>query len=67
MTTVFEATEVEIKEFATFSCSPIQALICAFEQGRGNNNTWTYKQESEYPIIKHRNRTGILGRFMVKI
>ena len=67
MTTVYEATDVEIKQFAVYSCSPIEALISAYESSRGNNNTWTYKQEKDYPIIKHMGRTGILGRFMVAI
>lgn len=34
----------------SFSLSPMQALIAAYEQQLGNNNTWTYRDPSKYPI-----------------
>jgi hypothetical protein len=32
----------ETLETQTFSLSPREALIAAYEQSKGNNNTWTY-------------------------
>ncbi|AJF08164.1 hypothetical protein GSUB_16820 (plasmid) [Geoalkalibacter subterraneus] len=35
----------------TFSLlDPKEALVAAFEQGRGNFSTWTYRPADEYPI-----------------
>lgn len=32
-----------------YSCSPAQAVICAFEQTRGNFNTWEYAAPADHP------------------
>ncbi|QDP67178.1 MAG: hypothetical protein Unbinned3806contig1000_51 [Prokaryotic dsDNA virus sp.] len=39
-------------EELSYSLPPKQALVAAYEQHKGNNNTWTYKDPSKYPIRK---------------
>ncbi len=33
----------------TYSCPPEQAVVAAYEQSRGNNNTWTYPTFADHP------------------
>jgi len=33
-----------------YTLCPRDSLVAAYEQSKGNFNTWTYKDTSEYPI-----------------
>ena len=33
----------------TYSCSPEQAVVAAYEQSRGNHNTWQYPTFVNHP------------------
>lgn len=49
----------------TFSCDPLQALVNAFEQNKGNNNWWNYKKISEYDFQTKKHGI-MLGKFWVR-
>ena len=48
-----DVTNKRTGSIQTYSLPPREALVAAWEQGRGNFNTWLY-QESECPIEEGR-------------
>ncbi len=46
-----------------YTCSPEQAVVAAYEQGRGNWNTWDYLAFDEHPKARRGRYTVSCGDF----
>ena len=62
ITTVFD---LETKKKQLFSLPPAEAVICAYEQHRGNYNTFDYPIPSNHPSLEFgtSGRTVFCGQF----
>lgn len=49
----------------TYSLPPKHTLVAAYEQHRGNWNTWAYGKPEEYPIVEGL-YTFLLGEYAVR-
>ena len=66
-TTVYHMVDGRPTEYAVYILPPKEAIVAAWEQHHGNNNTWEYakKLEAEFYPLKRGKYGWTLGKFWV--
>jgi hypothetical protein len=58
-------TELGTSKQQEFSCDPRSAVVCAYEQSKGNFNTWTY--DFNQAVVTQSGQHVYCGNFAAKM